>query len=530
MNGASLSAIATSVAAERDLKTVLNRIVAELAAQASVALARIWLVNEPTTEERFDDPKNRSLRLAASAGGPLSGGTANWFRLDGTHQTVQIGAGKIGRIAATGIPIQIEHADEDDRWVTDQKWIIEESIKSFAGHPLTFRDNILGVLGLFSRERLTKADFDWLRAFADQTAIAIANARAFQEIESLRRRLELENRYLREEIDELHSFGSIIGDSAALAKILEQIELVAPTRASVLILGESGTGKELVARAIHQRSTRRERPLVKVNCAAVPRELFESEFFGHSVGSFTGAMRDRVGRFQLAHGGTLFLDEVGDIPLEAQGKLLHALQDGRFERIGEDETRKVDVRVIAATNRDLQADIVAGRFRQDLFFRLSVFPIHVLALRERPTDIPLLAKYFLERACGEMRRPVPPLSIESVNQLSGYPWPGNVRELQNVIERAVINANDGAIDFDGLLNQESRVTQSSVTMPKGSAKQKRVVLSRRELLQIEKENLEGALVAANGKVYGPRGAAELLGMRPTTLASRLRKLGINKPR
>ncbi len=402
MNGSSLSAIATSVAAERDLRTVLNRIVAELAAQVNVALARIWLLASPS-----ESAQEGVLRLAASAGNP-AGGSANWSRLDGAHQIVQLGAGKVGQIAATGNPILLEHADEDDRWVVDQRWIVEEGIKSFAGHPLMFRGDVLGVLGLFSRERLTQADFDWLRAFADQTAIAIANARAFEEIENLRRRLELENRYLREEIDQLHSFGSIVGRSDALSKVLEQIELVAPTRASVLILGESGTGKELVARAIHQRSTRAERPLVKVNCAAVPRELFESEFFGHTVGSFTGALRDRVGRFQLADGGTLFLDEVGDIPLDAQGKLLHALQDGRFERVGEDETRKVDVRLIAATNRDLQSDIAAGRFRQDLFFRLSVFPVHVLPLRERPDDIPLLIQHFLKKACRRCDGRCPP--------------------------------------------------------------------------------------------------------------------------
>ncbi|HWB00663.1 MAG TPA: sigma 54-interacting transcriptional regulator, partial [Pirellulales bacterium] len=329
---------------------------------------------------------------------------------------------------------------------------------------------------------------------------------------------------------QFHSCGSIVGRSDALAKVLEQIDLVAPTRASVLILGESGTGKELVARAIHQRSTRKERPLVKVNCAAVPRELFESEFFGHTVGSFTGALRDRVGRFQLADGGTLFLDEVGDIPLDAQGKLLHALQDGRFERVGEDETRKVDVRVIAATNRDLQADIVAGRFRQDLFFRLSVFPIHVLPLRDRPDDIPLLTQHFLKRACAEMRRPLPELSADAVDQLVQYSWPGNVRELQNVIERAVINAHDGRLTFGGLFRQKSAVGQIPSREPRFKTVPTGAVLSRSDLLRLEKENLEGALAAANGKIYGPRGAAELLGMRPTTLASRMRTLGIRKPR
>ncbi len=444
----------------------MNRIVAELGAQANVALARIWLLPKGRAETGSGPAQEPLLRLAASAGKPSAGGATDWHRLDGAHQTVRLGSGKIGQIAATGNPIQLEHADADDRWVVDQQWIVEEGIKSFAGHPLRFRRDILGVLGLFSRERLTSSDFDWLRAFADQAAIAIANARAFEEIEHLRKRLELENRYLREEIDQLHSAGKIIGCSAALNKVLEQIDLVAPTRASVLILGESGTGKELVARAIHQQSVRKERPLVKVNCAAVPRELFESEFFGHTIGSFTGALRDRIGRFQLADGGTLFLDEVGDIPLDAQGKLLQALQDGHFERVGEDETRKVDVRVIAATNRDLQADVAAGRFRQDLYFRLSVFPIHVLPLRERPADIPLLAKHFLERACAEMRRPIAPIQTKGMDQLVRYPWPGNVRELQNVIERAVINSNVGELRFDGTISNDGAAALPLAKEPK----------------------------------------------------------------
>ena len=297
----------------------------------------------------------------------------------------------------------------------------KRGLSAFAGHPLEFRGEILGVLAVFSRERLGPLDFGWLRAFADQAAIAIANARAFEEIERLRRQLESENSYLREEVDEAHAFGEIIGRSPALGKLLEQIELVAPTKASVLILGESGTGKELVARAIHQRSGRSARPLVKVNCAAVPRELFESEFFGHVKGSFTGAVKDRIGRFQLADGGTLFLDEVGEIPLDLQGKLLRVLQEGQIERVGDDETRQVDVRVIAATNRDLEADVAAGRFRQDLYFRLSVFPIEVVPLRERTEDIPLLGPAFFRAAVRADESPgesnLPPRSLDQLRAL-----------------------------------------------------------------------------------------------------------------
>ncbi len=235
--------------------------------------------------------------------------------------------------------------------------------------------------------------------------------------------MESENNYLREEVSETHAYGQIIGHSAAIGKLLEQIDLVAPTTASVLILGESGTGKELVARAIHQRSERSERPLVKVNFAAVPRERFESEFFGHVKGSFTGAMKDRTGRFQLAGGGTLFLDEVGEIPLDLQGKLLRVLQEGHIERVGDDQTRRVDVRVIAATNRDLLGEVAAGRFRQDLYFRLSVFPIEVVPLRERPADIPLLAQHFCSRLCVQMNRPGVQIDRHGLEQLQAQPGP-----------------------------------------------------------------------------------------------------------
>jgi transcriptional regulator with GAF, ATPase, and Fis domain len=241
------------------------------------------------------------------------------------------------------------------------------------------------------------------------------------------------------------SFFGLLGDSAALKAILSQIELVAPTDASVLILGESGTGKELIARAIHECSRRVGRELVKVNCACIPRELFESEFFGHVRGSFTGALRDRVGRFQLADRGTLFLDEIGEIPLELQSKLLRVLQEGEFERVGDDHTRRVNVRVIAATNQDLERQVEAGRFREDLFFRLGVFPVKVPPLRNRAEDIPLLAASFLEQIARRMQRNAPVLTRENIDELTRYPWPGNVRELQNVIERAVILARNGPL-------------------------------------------------------------------------------------
>jgi transcriptional regulator with GAF, ATPase, and Fis domain len=537
MNAGSLQAIATSVAQERTLNNVLQRIVGELADQRNVALTRIWLLKaadlcrDCAAREHCQTP-TRCLHLAASAGTSISKSrAADWSRADGSFQRVPLGEGKVGRIGSTGESVLLEDVPGDKNWIVNHRWVKEEAIVSFAGHPLEFRGEILGVLAVFSRERLGPLDFGWLRAFADQAAVAIANARAFEEIDRLRRQLELENTYLREEVKEALAFGEIIGQSAAARKLLEQIELVAPTKASVLILGESGTGKELVARALHQRSPRSERPLVKVNCAGVPRDLFESEFFGHVKGSFTGAVKDRIGRFQLATGGTLFLDEVGEIPFDLQGKLLRVLQEGQMERVGDDETREVDVRVVAASNRDLAAEVSAGRFRQDLYFRLSVFPIEVLPLRERVEDIPVLAQHFLDRFCLQMNRPIHHLTAQSQEQLRRYPWPGNVRELQNVMERAVINSRGGRIHFDDFLIPSPRHSARPSSAPKRShIAPIPSVLTRSDLQLLEADNLRAALETTNWKIYGPRGAAELLGMQPTTLTSRLRRLGINKPR
>ena len=304
------------------------------------------------------------------------------------------------------------------------------------------------------------------------------------------------------------------------AQILQQIELVAPTDASVLILGESGTGKELIARAIHDHSKRSTRALVKVNCASVPHELFESEFFGHVKGAFTGAVRDRVGRFQLADGGTLFLDEVGEIPLALQSKLLRVLQEGEFERVGEDRTRRVNVRVIAATNRQLEQEAVAGRFRQDLYFRLSVFPLEVPPLRERREDIAMLAAHFIERIAARLHLPTPRLSAANVEELGRYAWPGNIRELQNVIERAVILSQGQPLHFDlrGSASASGADPSAELTGP----------LTRKQLLDLERQSIQEALHKSGGKIYGPGGAAELLGMRPTTLSSKIAALGIKR--
>jgi transcriptional regulator with GAF, ATPase, and Fis domain len=433
-----------------------------------------------------------------------------------------MGVRKIGHIAATGETVQIDDVSTNSTWIARPDWVRDEGIRSFFGLPLRYRDETLGVLALFSREPMDISCREWLRMIADHLAAAIANARAVDEIELLKARLEQENEYLREEV-EVASFGELVGNSPALQMISQQIDLVAPTESSVLILGESGTGKELIARELHRRSNRSERPLIKVNCAAVPRELYESEFFGHSKGSFTGALRDRAGRFELADGGTLFLDEIGEIPFDLQAKLLRVLQEGELERIGEERTRRLDVRIIAATNRNLRQESAEGRFRQDLFYRLSVFPIELAPLRERVQDIPLLAEHFLQRFARQFGRKPLKLTLANVQQLQRYRWPGNVRELQHVLERAVIISTDGKLRFDLPEDTETKPPKKSA---QGNVALPEQVLTDQEIRSFERENIRRALAVSEGKVYGDGGAAELLGIKPTTLLSRMRAFGI----
>ncbi|MDJ0710312.1 MAG: sigma 54-interacting transcriptional regulator [Woeseiaceae bacterium] len=341
----------------------------------------------------------------------------------------------------------------------------------------------------------------------------------------LREELQLERDYLREEVNVAMNFGRIVGTSQALRRMLKRIEAVAETPASVLLQGESGVGKELVAHAIHQRSPRGDGPLVKVNCASIPKELFESEFFGHVKGAFTGAHRDRIGRFQLADGGTIFLDEVGEIPMELQGKLLRVLQESEFERVGDDVTRSVDVRVIAATNRDLERLIVDGEFREDLFYRLSVFPVDVPPLRERGDDIVQLAQNFLEQTCKDFGRDPMSLTRSQAAMLKAYDWPGNVRELKNVIERAVILSPGKVLRLDLSMQGISPETEVvSETRPQNDD-----VLTEEEMRELQKANIVRALKQSNWKVSGTGGAAELLGVRPTTLADRIRTFKIERP-
>ena len=334
-----------------------------------------------------------------------------------------------------------------------------------------------------------------------------------------RKRVEQQCAYLQEEVETAKALGPMVGKSPALTKVRQQIEMVAPTDASVLIVGESGTGKELVARAIHAQSDRKDQPMVSVNCASIPRELFESEFFGHLKGAFTGAVQDRAGRFELANGGTLFLDEVSEIPQELQSKLLRALQEGEFERVGETRTRKIDVRIVAATNRDLGQEMDAHRFRPDLYYRLNVFPIEVAPLRRRKEDVALLAMLFLEQACAKLNLPRSRLTPDNIRQLEQYDWPGNVRELQNIIERAAITSRGGTLHF--ALPEDANAQQRA----RRSCDPEEVV-PEREMKRRERDNLIAALEQASGKIYGPNGAAALLGIKPTTLAARLKTFGL----
>ncbi len=511
------------MAQNRTLPEVLRSVVTGVAACKNVVVACIWLIDKgdlcETCRFRAKCPdQSRCLHLAASAGN-LEAHPQDLIPTDIAFGRLPLGVPKIGKIAATGQSLLQQALNANEDWIADADWFRSEGVTALAAHPLVFRGETLGVLAVFDRLTLSESDFEWLRIFADHAAVSIANANAFEEIAYLKERLEEENSYLREEVTAAGGTGYLIGESPSLRNVLRQIELVAATDATVLVTGESGTGKELVARAIHEGSTRRGRPMVKANCAAVPEALFESEFFGHVKGAFTGAARDKAGRFELADGGTLFLDEIGEIPPAMQAKLLRVLQEQEVERVGDTRSRKVNVRLIAATNRDLKSEIEAGRFREDLFYRLNVFPIENPPLRERREDIPRLAEHFLRAAAKRLGRKPPKLTAGVARQLAGQDWPGNIRELQNAVERAVILAQSGPLIFEAPAPRPMSPSTKAATpdVP---------LLTRAELKQRERESIVTALAQTGGKVFGSDGAAALLGMKPTTLASRIKALGL----
>jgi formate hydrogenlyase transcriptional activator len=413
------------------------------------------------------------------------------------------------------------HRDlEQELQYTNERRLAAEGMRSYCAVPLIVRGNCIGVLSVVSRKtgQYSTAHVDFLREIANQVALAVENLKSYQEITELKDRLAKENVYLEEEVRTDHNFGDIVGENAALRRVLKEVETVAPTGSTVLICGETGTGKELVARALHDLSPRRSRTFVKLNCAAIPTGLLESELFGHEKGAFTGAITQKVGRFELAHQGTLFLDEVGDIPLELQPKLFRALQEREFERLGSTRTLRVDVRLVAATNRNL-ADMVAdGHFRSDLYYRLNVFPVVLPPLRERRDDIPMLVRHFTQRFAQRMGRRIETVPAKVMDVLVRYSWPGNIREMQNVIERAVILSRGPELEIP-LAEFKQPTKAASADSPS----------SLSTLEEAEREHILRALGETNWILGGPAGAAFKLGMKRTTLQSKMRKLGIARP-
>jgi formate hydrogenlyase transcriptional activator len=659
-----LQSIAIAVAEARSVDLVLQRIIDGLLGEPDIALARIWLIAPgdicssscPVRSECPD--QTRCLHLLASGGRSIQAPAEDWARLTGGFRRVPLNVWKVGHIGGTGSPMLITDHLRTDPAIARPEWVKAERIMAFAGQPLIFKGEILGVLAVFSRASVGPAQFGWLRTFADHAAVALANARALEELTRLREQdswlyrelqdrearirqdeLELrriidaipevivvlgpdgstlganafmldftgltldemkadvsrvrrfhpddverlqderrqallrgepfeaefrirrkdghyrwflvrynpfrdadgnitrwyatgtdiedrkqaeerirgENLALREELDRSSMFEEIVGSSPPLRAVLSHLSKVAPTDSTVLITGETGTGKELIARAIHKRSARSARAFVSVNCSAIPASLIASELFGHEKGAFTGALQRRQGRFELADGGTLFLDEVGELPADTQIMLLRVLQEREFERVGGSGPVRVNVRLIAATNRDLQAAVANRMFRADLFYRLNVFPLEVPALRERRADIPLLVEYFIHRFSQREGRKIRALSKETSGLLQAYDWPGNIRELQNVIERAVIIADSDTLAIDERwLGGRPPEASPVVSVPAAT------------LATNEKHVIEAALRESKGRVSGPFGAAARLGVPSSTLESKIKALKIDK--
>ncbi len=524
------SSINNLIARKNPLSDTLRTVVTQLAGRDGIGLARIWLIKRgdicnkcPMRAECPD--QERCLHLTASEGKDFEG-KQKWSGISGRFSRIPIGVRKVGSVAEAGSSVLIDELQiGTSDWIVDKEWVKREGIVGFAAHPLRFQDDVLGVLAVFSRETINSESFEWLRAYADQASVAIANARAFEELERLRQTLEDENEYLRDEVTEISGHKFLIGTSPVWQKVLQQIDVVGTSDATVLITGESGTGKELVARAIHEASNRSSKSLIKVNCAAISSELFESEFFGHAKGSFTGAVRDRAGRFQVADGGTIFLDEIGEVPLSLQGKLLRVLQEKEFERVGEDRTRTVDVRVVAATNRNLADEVKKGNFREDLYYRLSVFPIDLPPLRDRPEDVEALASYFLKQYSPVSGGKELALGAADLTLLKSYSYPGNVRELQNIIERAVIVGKCERLNFT-LPEIFSRIVPGAEATDEGKGHRESSPKGYAELKDLERQLVVRTLQSTNYKVYGSDGAAVILGIKPTTLLSRIKAMDI----
>jgi formate hydrogenlyase transcriptional activator len=489
-----------AVVSKLDLRALLNAI--------SASLRRV-IHHEYASLALYEEDKNMMRVLALDF--PQGKGLIH------EEMLVPLDSSIAGSAFRSRRPVVLDHAAMEGFDSPTSRLMRDEGVRSVVSMPLITHDRALGTLSLASLRdaAFQQGDVDLLVQVAGQVAIAVENALAFHEIAELRNKLAQEKLYLEDEIRSEMNFEEIVGESPLLRAVLKQVETVAPTDSAVLIQGETGTGKELIARAIHNLSPRREHTFVKVNCAAIPAGLLESELFGHERGAFTGAITQRIGRFELAHRGTIFLDEVGDIPLELQPKLLRVLQEQEFERLGSARTIRVDVRLVAATNRDLEEMVAARTFRSDLYYRLRVFPLVMPPLRERQEDIPMLVRYFVQKYARRMNRAVETIPSETLDLLVRYPWPGNIREMENLIERAVIVSPGPVL----------RVPLSELKLPMEPAAGKLLTLEA-----AEREHILKALEATNWVLAGPRGAAAMLGMKRTTLQSRMQKLGLSRRR
>jgi formate hydrogenlyase transcriptional activator len=479
------------------------------------------------------DPETRQLRLHSfdlKYASDLEEGAL--FPLEGSPQ---------GRAFTSHQPVLISHLNLEEFPAPQIRHAYNDGLRSGCIIPLVAHDRTLGTLDIASRSEsaFTEEDVKLLTHIAKQIAIAVENALAYREISALKDKLAQEKLYLEEEIRSEMNFDQIVGDSPALRQVLELVQTVAPSDSTVLLLGETGTGKELVARAIHDHSRRENRTFVKLNCAAIPTGLFESELFGHEKGAFTGAISQKVGRLELADQGTLFLDEVGDVPLEIQPKLLRALQEREFERLGSTRTKRVDMRLVAATNRNLDKMIADREFRSDLYYRLNIFPIRIPPLRERREDIPVLARYFAQKFAQQMEKRIETIPSATMRALTEWDWPGNVRELANFIERAVILTRGGSLEVP--LAELRKVQTQPSTQPARAQDRDEIARIVKETInalddkkcindeqaQKQREEIIRALTECKGRVGGEDGAGARLGINRTTLLSRMKKLGIN---